>query len=81
MKMLSVGELKRTFSDVLHSVKQGEVIAVQFGRKHEIVAMLVPINKYKPAHSAKRKLGLLASRAGFKIKAGFKMTDQEFLSS
>ena len=81
MKTLSVGELKRTFSQVLQSVRQGEVVAVQFGRKHEILAVLLPFQQYKKASSGRRKLGLLESRGGFRLKKNFKMTEREFLSS
>ena len=41
MKTLTVGELKRRFSEILKEVQSGETIAVAYSKKKEIVAYLV----------------------------------------
>jgi len=46
MKTLAVGELKKHFSEVIENVRDGEEIGISFGKKHELVAVIVPANKY-----------------------------------
>lgn len=75
MKTLTVGELKRRFSEVLKEVQNGEEIAVAFGKK-EIVAYLVPKPDRKPAP---RKLGILQGKGKAIFAGDFKMTEEEFL--
>ena len=78
MKTLQVGELKKYFSKVLDDVRNGEEVGISFGKKHELVAVLVPISKYKKKN--KRKLGLLKDKASFEISKDFKISDEEFLN-
>jgi prevent-host-death family protein len=47
MKTLSVGELKKSFSEVIKEVRQGEEVAVSFGKKKERIAVLIPFEKYR----------------------------------
>ena len=77
MKTMSVGEFKTHFSEALKTVEAGEKIAITYGKKKEIKALLVPNEEKK----AKRKLGILKGKASFVIKKNFKMTEEEFLKS
>lgn len=79
MYQLTVGQFKSKFSQVLEKVLQGESIGVTYGKKKKKVAALIPYNKL--AQGNKIKLGLFKEKFSFKIKKGFKMTDEEFLNS
>jgi len=46
MITVQVGELKTHFSDYLKRVKNGEEIGVAFGKKNEIMAYLIPVEKH-----------------------------------
>lgn len=79
METLQLGEFKAHFSEVIEKIKKGEEIGISFGTKEEMIAVIVPYKKYteKPV----RKLGILENKASFKIKKGFKLSDDEFLNS
>ena len=77
MHQLTVGQFKSRFSQVLEKVLQGESIGITYGKSKKKVAALVPYKKYMP--DKKIKLGILEGKASFKIKDGFKMTEEEFL--
>lgn len=77
MYQLTVGQFKSKFSEVLTRVLQGESIGITYGKNKKKVAALVPYNKY--IADKKIKLGILEGKASFKIKKGFKMTEEEFL--
>lgn len=79
MYQLTVGQFKAKFSEMLSRVLQGESIGITYGKNKKKVAALVPYNKYKT--NKKIKLGILEGKASFKIKKGFKLTDEEFLGS
>lgn len=79
MNQLTVGEFKAKFSEVLEKVLQGESIGITYGKNKKKVAALVPYEKYAGKNII--KLGLLEGKASFKIKKGFKMTEEEFLNS
>jgi prevent-host-death family protein len=79
MKTLSVGEFKKSFSEVIKEVRRGEEVAVSFGKKKERIAVLIPFEKYR--RGKKRKLGILEAKASFSIKKDFEITDEELLSS
>jgi len=78
MKRLSVGDFKNRFSDVIARVRKGEKIAVEYGKKHEIIGIFGPPEKKKKNH---RQLGLLKSRGKLAIAHDFKLTAEEFLGS
>lgn len=78
MTQLTVGEFKAKFSEVLSKVLQGETVGITYGKSKKKVAALVPYNKIK---NKKIKLGMLEGKASFRIKKGFKMTEEEFLGS
>lgn len=75
MKILSVGEFKANFSEVLKKVLSGEEIGISYGKKKEIVAKLVP----KTTKKAKRKIGILEGKGKVIFSHDFKMTEEEFL--
>jgi antitoxin (DNA-binding transcriptional repressor) of toxin-antitoxin stability system len=77
MKRVSVGDFKAHFSALLDEVLEGKKIAIQYGRKKEIVAWLVPARQRRV--SARRPLGLLEGKASFKVRKDFKMTEEELL--
>jgi prevent-host-death family protein len=73
----TVGDFKANFSAILDEVRRGEVVTVCWGRAKEPVAVLVPPH-LAPSRKA-RKLGPLAGKASFRLKAGFKISDRELL--
>ena len=76
MKIMTVGEFKAQFSNVIEQVKKGEEIAVTFGKKKEIVGYFLP----KVIDSKeKRKLGIMEGKAKVTFNDDFKMTEEEFL--
>ena len=79
MKTLGVGEIKAHFSDVLERVKGGEKIAVAYGKTRKKVAVIVPYDEYRPR--GQRELGPLRDKAGFEVRDGFEMSDEELLTS
>ena len=78
MKLMSVGEFKSNFSEVLKWVLAGEEIGILYGKRKEIVAKLVPKDSGK---KTKRKIGVLENRGKIKFGKDFKMTEEEFLRS
>jgi len=78
MNLLTVGQFKSKFSEVLEKVLQGESVGVTYGKSKKKVAALIP---YKKINSKKIKLGILEGKASFRIHPDFKMTDEEFLQS
>ncbi|MBN2433880.1 MAG: type II toxin-antitoxin system Phd/YefM family antitoxin [Spirochaetes bacterium] len=79
MKTLPVGEFKTHLSEILENIKNGEEVAISFGKKKKKIAVLVPYSKY--AKNNKRKLGLLEKKASFSFSDNFKITDDDFLNS
>jgi len=77
MNQMTVGQFKSKFSQVLEKVLQGESIGITYGKNKKKVAALVPYKKYLKKYSI--KLGILEGKSSFKIKKGFKMTEEEFL--
>lgn len=76
MRVFTVGDFKTHFSEILEYVSAGEQVGITYGRKKEIVALLVPPVE---ANQSKRPLGLLAGRASVEFADDFKMTEEEFL--
>jgi len=73
---MSVGEFKTHFSEVLKRVIAGEEIGIQYGKKKEIVAKLVPKTAEK---KPQRKLGILEGKGTITFGADFKISEDEFL--
>jgi antitoxin (DNA-binding transcriptional repressor) of toxin-antitoxin stability system len=74
MKEMTVGEVKTHFSEVLKQVEAGQEVAITFGKKKEIKALLVP---HKPKKQ-KRKLGLFKHKGSAKFIGGHNTTEKEF---
>lgn len=79
MKTLQVGEFKRRFSEVLDSVRDGDEVAITYGKKREKVAILMPFDKYRKKN--KRKLGLAEQNGSCVFHDDYEITDDEFLQS
>ena len=79
MKTLAVGELKTHFSAVLEEIKEGNAVAVGYGKSKRKVAVIIPYRQYRK--TVGRKLGILQGRARCRIHADFKMSDEEVLTS
>lgn len=75
--ILTVGELKRTFSEVLREVRGGRTRAVSFGRGREPVALLIPY----PSTTKPRELGTLAGKGRIEFHGDFSLADDELLQS
>ncbi|HEV3224005.1 MAG TPA: hypothetical protein VGZ90_14045 [Puia sp.] len=76
IQVMSVGELKTNFSEVLKRVQSGEEIGIAYGKNKVIVARLVPKNTAK---KMKRKIGILDGKGKLKFSRDFKLTTEEFL--
>ena len=63
MTVVTVGDLKARFSEILKSVQAGEEFAITFGRKKAVLAYLVPPDTEK--RKGVRPLGLLKGVASF----------------
>lgn len=79
MKNMQVGYLKTHFSDVIEQVIGGEKVTINYGRKKEKVAVIVPYPEY--VGTKKRTIGIKEKKASYRIKADFKMTDEDVLRS
>ena len=73
---MTVANLKAHFSSILKSLKKGEEIIIEYGKKHEKLGVIIPYKKYKPK---KRKIGILPG-ASFEMSKNFKITTEEFIS-
>jgi prevent-host-death family protein len=79
MQTIQVADLKARFSDILKRVQnEGEEYIIQYGRKHQKVAVLIPYKTYVNAGN-KIKLGILDGKAEYEIKEDFEVSDTEFL--
>ena len=79
MEIITVGELKARFSEILEQVKKGQEIIISFGKQRKRVAVLVPYDRFKSR--PQRKLGLLKGRAAYQIHEDFKLSDEEVFGS
>jgi antitoxin (DNA-binding transcriptional repressor) of toxin-antitoxin stability system len=75
MKTYSVADFKANFSDILSMVQDGEEVAIAYGKRKEVVAVLSPKQKVKPV----RKLGTLEHKGKVIIHDDWKMTAEELL--
>ena len=80
MKTMTVGELKAQFSEVLRQIiKNGEPVAISYGKKKEKIAAIVPYSQIKP--QSERPLGLMRGHASCVIHDDFALSDEEVLSA
>ena len=78
MKTMTVGELKAQFSEVLGKmIKNGEPVAISYGKKKQKVAAIIPYEQLKP--QTERPLGLMEGRARCVIHDDFALSDEEML--
>jgi antitoxin (DNA-binding transcriptional repressor) of toxin-antitoxin stability system len=78
MKTYSVAEAKTHFSTLLKDVQKGEEIAISYGRKKEMVALLVPFATRQPKKT--RGIGSLAEKMKVKFAKDWYMTDEELIN-
>jgi prevent-host-death family protein len=74
--VISVGELKTNFSELLKRVQSGEEIGIAYGKNKVVVARLVPV---KTTKKMKRKIEILDGKGKVKFSKDFKLTTEEFL--
>ncbi|MFO1430047.1 MAG: prevent-host-death protein [Candidatus Competibacteraceae bacterium] len=79
MKMMTIGELKMHFSEVLEQVKHGETVVVCYGKQKHKVAAIIPYEQLTPA--SERPLGLLQEKASFILYDDFAISDDELLGA
>ena len=77
MKTLSVANFKADFSSVINDIKRGDEVVIEYGKKHEKLAVIIPYKNYK---KTKRKVGILKGKASFELKKDFKITDEQLLN-
>jgi prevent-host-death family protein len=78
MKIMPLAEAKNQFSSVIKDVESGYEIAISYGRKKEMVAVIVPYEKWKKTN--KRQLGTLRGKGEVIFADDFEMTDEELLN-
>ena len=74
MKTVSFGELETQPLEAFKSAEAKEKIAITYGRKKEIKAMLMPNKAEKP----QRKLGILKRKVTAVFVGGHNTTEEEF---
>ena len=81
LESLPVGKLKAEFSSIIARVqKSGESFVVEYGRKRQKVAIIIP---YDEAYeqSEDREFGIFEGKASYKISKDFEMSDEDLLGS
>lgn len=78
MRSIQAAQLKHELSSVLESVRNGDEFVVEFGRKHERVAVILPYGHYK--QEQKREFGVLQGKGSFELAGNFEISDEELLS-
>lgn len=77
MQSIQIAQLKSNFSDILKTIKNdGEKYIVEYGKKHEKIAMIIPYDKSLEIEG-NREFGLC--KGSFDIKKDFELSDEEFL--
>jgi antitoxin (DNA-binding transcriptional repressor) of toxin-antitoxin stability system len=79
MKTLQVAEAKTQFSSVMQDIKNGNEVAITYGKKKQTIAVIIPYEKWKK--SKKRKLGTLKEKVKVKFSGDYKMSDEELINS
>jgi antitoxin (DNA-binding transcriptional repressor) of toxin-antitoxin stability system len=77
MQTIQVGKFKNDFSNILKSVQlNGETFIIEYGKKHQKVAMLVPYEEKPPQ---KRTFNPYKNKGSFKFHDNFEINEEEFL--
>jgi hypothetical protein len=80
MKILSVGDFKARFSEVIKWIRKGDTVAVTFGKKKMIIGYFTPqLNNPTDNRRLKRNLGIL-SDGSFQISKDWLITEEEFIN-
>lgn len=74
MQTIQVAQLKHELSSVLEMVKSGQEFVIEFGRKHQPIAVIVPYEQYKS--ETPRTFGLLKNKATCVLKDDFEISDE-----
>lgn len=74
---MPVGELKSHFSEVIEAIKNGEQIAISYGKKKKKIAVIIPFAQYAQENGV--KLGLLKDKAKCEFAEDFEMTTEELV--
>ena len=77
MKTMQVAQAKTNFSSVLKEVMSGTEVGITYGKKHETVAVIIPIEDWKKKQ--KRALGTLEGKVTVTFADDWEMTDEELL--
>lgn len=79
MQSIQIAQLKAQFSDILKTIKNdGEKYIIEYGKKHEKIAMIIPYNKHLEMED-KREFGLCKGKGSFQIKEEFAISEEELL--
>jgi antitoxin (DNA-binding transcriptional repressor) of toxin-antitoxin stability system len=80
MKTLSVAKLKAQFSSVVVDLRNGEEVAITYGRNKQPLATIIPQSKLaQPNHAI--PLGDLQKKGWSYAMRDFEMSDEELLST
>ena len=80
IKVLSVGELKAQFSEVLSQIaRDGQPVAISYGRNRTTVAAIVPWSMV--AQEGERPLGVFQGRARCILREDFEISDSDLLDA
>ena len=79
MDTFSATEVRNKLLSLLKEVESGKEIGITFGRKKQIIAVIVPIDKYKKIKT--RKLGTLEGEAKIYFRENWEITEEELLNS
>ena len=80
MKQVTKNEMRENFLRIFETVQHGKNVVIIGDEGKEKLSIIVPYQKYGQSAKGERTLGPLKGKAGFRIKADFKITDEEFLS-
>jgi antitoxin (DNA-binding transcriptional repressor) of toxin-antitoxin stability system len=79
MKTLQAAEVKIHFSRVLKDVEAGNEVAISYGKKKEIIAVIILYKTWKK--TKKRELGALKRKGSVQFSKDWYMTDEELIHS
>jgi antitoxin (DNA-binding transcriptional repressor) of toxin-antitoxin stability system len=81
MQLISVGDFKTDFSEILKQIQNsGEKYIIQYGKKQTKVAIIVPYDD-SLVKSESRKFGIYKGKGSFKMHDDFAMSEEELLLS
>ncbi len=79
MKLISVGDFKSDFSEILKQIQDsGEKYIIQYGKKKTKVAIIVPYDDTL-IEAESRKFGIYKGKGSFKMHDNFSISEEELL--